>query len=188
MSNPMITRWIVRRETTVESLHRIATTEGWELVGSGARAHDHGAWYSWRTPNGATVNWGEEHTIGVRRVEVEPSDRVNIGALISCHSRSELLELARGDLVPESLDGLRALTVLEADKPSPELLTQMRRWLAHPHYAVRRAIWHLACSGFSEFLPDVERQAEADEDAGLRTLWCGLRDALHRRKTAEAKC
>lgn len=184
MGASKVTRWIARRETRVEEIHAIAAAEQWERVAGARRAHLYGSWYSWKTPDGMRVTWVEEHTLGLRRVDVEgeASCIARLGALLPHYSRSDLLEIARGDRLPESLDGLRALAVLESEAPSPDLLMLMRRWMTHPHYAVRRAIWHLACFEFTELLPDVERLAE--EDAELRVLWSGLRDALERRKDA----
>lgn len=184
MGTSEVTRWIVRREVRVETIHAIAAREQWKFVTGAPRAHLHGSWYSWETPDGMRVTWVEEHTLGLRRVDVEgeASCIARLGALLPCYSRSELLELAQGDRLPESLDGLRALAVLESHAPSPELLMHMRRWMKHPHYAVRRAMWHLACFEFTELLPDIERLAQ--EDAELRVLWSGLRDALERRKDA----
>src|SRR5262245_53806966 len=122
------TRCIVRRETRLSAIFAIAAAERWQLVEESRGTRDAGASYSWKTAEGTGVTWLEEHTVGVRCVFVEggADAAARLRALLPCHDRSELLESARGEDLPGSIDGLRALAVLESEAPSPELLSLMR--------------------------------------------------------------
>ncbi len=178
MSGVAPVRWIIRRGTGAAYLFSVAGEERWVLTARARRSYFHGTTYGWKTATEGTVTWAEEPVLGVCRVDVEGDvgDRARLRGRLPCLERDELLKMAFSDQLPESLDGLRSLAVLESAAPSAELLSLLRHKMGHPHFAVRSAVWRMACLGFIELLPDVARCAEEDEEFG--ELRGSLRDML----------
>jgi hypothetical protein len=98
--------------TTTAGVREYARTEGWELVGEGARSvHEPRRWM-WRTGEGEIL-LSEDHLVGVRCVEIRPASFAErLLADLGAEPLSELFDRARTATDPiERMRALRALTV-----------------------------------------------------------------------------
>lgn len=180
MADEHVEIMVVRRSVPVRSMVDLARAEGWNLLIDSPRMHTSVSTLEWDVGSGR-VGWYEEHEFGVRRIKIYGADEVRplVRARIECEDRADLVALASGGAMPHSLDALRALALLEAGRPSAELLDLLRRWLASTNVNVRRALLHVLRIGFDELIDDVERMAR--EDAPLAARWSRLHAAMLRR-------
>ena len=139
---------LLRPEADRAAFHTLASRRGWRLVQQRPRAHEAFAGSWWTYGDGRQVSWTEDHTLGLRMVQVEDDALAReLAELLPHHSLDGLREQALSEDPRLALRALRGLSQLERGGLTPRTRRRVLRLLDHEQEAVRRGVCLLIWSG-----------------------------------------